>query len=341
MSIWEKYSKGKCFIIAEAGISHFGSLKKAYQLVDMAVEANVDAVKFQIFNIEKLFTNDEIEWKERLGPRALSVSEYRKVKDYCDEKNIKFFATAHDDDSLDELINMGVDLLKVGSGEVGNHIYLKKIIDSNIPSIISTGMYSQEQLVDLVDMIGDNYNKVSLLHCVTEYPTPLARVNLSRMLYLKNIYRGEIGYSDHTDGMMASTTAVSIGAKIIEKHISLDFNVPNAQDWKVSLNAMQLCDFVKNIREIELLRECYNEELDYIGNSDLSLTLEQKNNLKWASKSAIYKSNMVKGEILNLNDLEFKRPGTGMNYKLVNEFIGKTLKQDVTSGDKVSRKDFL
>ena len=201
-------------------------------------------------------------------------------------------------------------------------------------------MYNRKQLDDLVDLIGENYNRVALLHCVTEYPTPLKRVNLSRMLYLKNIYQGDFGYSDHTDGMIASTTAVSIGAKIIEKHISLDFDIPNAQDWKVSLDAKQLCEFVKYIREIELLREGYYHHLNYVGKSDLDLTFEQEINLNWASKSAMYIKNKSKGDTLSLDDLEFKRPGNGLNYKSVAKFIGKTLMVDVSSGHKVSKIDF-
>ena len=340
MSVWDEYSNGNCFIIAEAGVSHFGSLQKAYQLVDMAVSAKADAVKFQIFNLEKLFAEDETEWKERLGPRALSVDEFRSVQNYCNESGIRFFATAHDEDSLDQLIEMGVDLLKVGSGEVGNYAYLEKIIKSGIPAIISTGMYTKAQISDLIDIIGNQFHNIALLHCVTEYPTPLIRVNLSRMLSLKKMYKGEVGYSDHTDSALASIVAVSIGARIIEKHISLDFNVPNAQDWKVSLDEEQLCAFVRNIREVETLREVYSHKLKFSGESNMELTAEQESNLKWASKSAVYKSNIAKGGVVNIGDLEFKRPGTGLNYKSVCDYLGEPVTKDVFIGNRVCRSDF-
>ena len=224
-----------CFIIAEAGISHFGDLKKAYQLVDLAVEANADAVKFQIFDVDHLISNDLLEWKERLGPRQLPYSDFEKIQNYCKSKNIIFFATAHDIPSLNFLIDLNVPIYKIGSGELGNWQFIRKIASLQKPVILSTGMYRDEEIKLAVDQFNSERNsKLAILHCVTNYPASPSEIYIKRMQSIYNEFQCVTGYSDHTEGYHIPLAAVALGAKIIEKHITLDYNIPNAQDWKVS-----------------------------------------------------------------------------------------------------------
>ncbi len=330
---WSSYSSGDCFLIAEAGVAHFGSVEKALALVDVAVDAKVDAIKFQIFQSDALFSSLSLDWKKRLSSRMLSAADYRTVKQYCDEKGIRFFATAHDEVSLEALLKLGVDLLKIGSGEVGNLGYINTILETGIPTIISTGMYTRKQIDTLISSIGDAQENVCLLHCVTEYPVPEKRVNLARMMELQNIYSGKVGYSDHTAGTQASLCAIALGASVIEKHISIDFGVPDAQDWKVSLNSGELKTFVKDARLFEILRKSYRDDLSYQGKPNFELDDYQKASASWAGKSAFFRSDLSAGHRLVLADLEFKRPGVGINYTECKKIIGLTLLDDVKAGD--------
>lgn len=304
------------YVIAEAGVSHFGEEEKAYQLVDMAVEAKADAVKFQVFDIDQLLTKDQKEWRERLGPRSLSQNAFTRIQKYCKEKGITFFATAHDDVSLEFLRDIDVSVFKVGSGELGNESYFRKIASFGKPVIWSTGMYSLPEIEATLRIFNEQKNSlVSILHCVTSYPTAPEDVNLFNIKYLEERFGVVAGYSDHTEGYHIPLAAVALGAKIIEKHITLEFNIPNAQDWKVSCGPETLSDFVSQVRAIEKT----------LSLRKTGITEDETKNKVWATKSLVLSKDMREGDILDEECLVAKRPGTGIPPNQLNEVVGRKI----------------
>ena len=319
------------YIIAEAGISHFGSEEKAFRLVDLAVDAGADAVKFQIFDVDAMISNASEDWKRRLLPRQLKYSAFERIQTYCKSKNITFFATAHDQPSLEYLVNLDVPAYKVGSGEVGNWPFIEKIASLDKPIIFSTGMYKIEQIYDALEAISStNNNDVGVLHCVTEYPAPPKDICLDNISLISKKFGVVTGYSDHTQGYHIPLAAVAMGAKIIEKHISIDFNVPNAQDWKVSCGPHDLALFVKQAREIEAA----------VSLRENGPTPAEKDSLLWASKSLVAKKKIKSGAIISIEDIESKRPGIGIAPSLIKDLVGRTAKKDIET-DEVIKWEFL
>ena len=224
----------KVFIIAEAGVAHFGDVNKAYKLIDLAAEAHVDAVKFQIFKTDNLVSASSDEWKNRLRPKELDYKIFVELKKYCKTKNVLFLATAHDEESLDFLTTLDVPAFKIGSGELQNIPFIDKIARKKRPVFLSTGMYTDDDINLVLKVFEDAKNPdVCVLHCITAYPTPPEHVNLKALQRIARQHHVMTGYSDHTEGFHFPLASVALGAKVIEKHITLDFDVPNAQDWKV------------------------------------------------------------------------------------------------------------
>lgn len=309
------------YVIAEAGVAHFGVEEKAYRLVDLAVEAGADAVKFQIFDVDALIANSLPEWRERLGSRSLPLEAFARIKAYCLQRGITFFATAHDEPSLEFLISLGVPLYKVGSGEVGNWPFLKRVAALGRPLIFSTGMYRLEQVAEALDAVAETGNRqIALLHCVTLYPTPPAEVSLGNIALLRERFGVIAGYSDHTQGYHLPLAAVALGAPIIEKHISLDFNVPNANDWKVSCGPQNLGQFIQQLREVEAALTVRES-----GPTD-----GEKESLVWAGKSLVAVRDLPAGSVLAGNDLVSKRPGNGISPSLKESLVGRTLRLPIS-----------
>lgn len=305
------------YVIAEAGVAHFGSEEKAFHLVDLAVKAGADAVKFQIFDVNALISKAMPEWRDRLAARQLPYDAFFRIQSYCREKGITFFATAHDEPSLDFLGSLNVPVYKVGSGEVGNWPFLKRVAELGKPLIFSTGMYLQEQIGEALDVAAETGNaQVAVLHCVTRYPTPPEEVSLGNMALIRERYKVVTGYSDHTRGFHFPLAAVALGAHIIEKHITLDFDVPNAQDWKVSCGPQNLAEFIQQLREIEA----------GLGTRESGPTAGEKESLVWASKSLVAVRDIPAGSILKKEDLVGKRPGTGISPACISEVVGKVAK---------------
>lgn len=311
------------FIIAEAGVAHFGSEEKACRLVDVAVDAGADAVKFQIFDVDALISKELDDWKERLRSRQLPFQAFERIQSYCKSKRITFFATAHDEPSLEFLIGLDVPVYKVGSGEVGNWPFLSYIATLGKPVIISTGMYRIEQIEDALDAVAATGNRnVAVMHCVTRYPTPPNEVCLGSIALIKKAFNVICGYSDHTEGYHIPLASVALGAEIIEKHISLDFNVADAQDWKVSCGPDNLKLFINQVRQIEAASGIRKD----------GPGKEEKESLIWAGKSLVVKHDISKGSILTGDDVVSKRPGTGIPPSRIGEVIGRkartALKED-------------
>ncbi|MCB2102831.1 MAG: N-acetylneuraminate synthase family protein, partial [Rhodobacterales bacterium] len=245
-----------CFVIAEAGVSHFGSLDKARRLVDMAVQAGADAVKFQHYRTDDMIGPAAPEWRDRMRTRELTDDQMRQIRDMCDAAGILFLCTGHDEASIDFLDReLDVAAFKVGSGELRNWPSLDALARRGKPIILSTGMYEMADIEAAVRVVAAAGNdRLAVLHCVTRYPCDPAEVNLAVMDRIRAFFPGPVGYSDHSEGTAVPLAAVALGAQVIEKHITLERNIPNAQDWKVSCDPHTLGPFVRDIREIEAAR---------------------------------------------------------------------------------------
>lgn len=320
-----------CYIIAEAGVSHFGSFEKALKLVDMAVEAAADAVKFQVFDVDQMIAEESAEWKERLGGRVLPYEDFAKLQEYCTRKGITFFATAHDEQSLAFLDSIEVPVFKIGSGELNNLGYLKQVAGYGKPVIYSTGMHGLEDIRrGLETMTATGNADIAVLHCVTQYPTPAEEVNLKAMDVLRETFDCIVGYSDHTEGHLIPLAAVARGAEVIEKHITLEFDIPNAQDWKVSCGPDDLAAFVTEIRTIEAA----------LGRAAKLPSAAEVRNQGWARKSLVTTRALAAGTALDHSMLTAKRPGTGIAPHEIGDVLGRVLKTDVAA-DTVLRWEML
>ena len=303
-----------CFVIAEAGVAHFGDFDKALKLVDLAVEAGADAVKFQMFDVERMITAQSQEWRDRLAPRALAPERFREIQAYAKEQGILFICTAHEEDSFDFLESLDVPAHKIGSGEFQNWPYLRHIASTGKPVFFSTGMYGLNDVAEALDvMTATGNHDIAVLQCTTLYPTPPADVNLRVMDSYRERFGGVIGYSDHTAGYHIPLAAVARGAMVVEKHSTLDFNVPNAQDWKVSCGPHDLGLFISELREIERA----------LGISEKVQSAAEADSVGWARKSLVVARPIAKGDVIVEDLLIAKRPGTGIAPSEIDAVIGK------------------
>ena len=320
-----------CFIIAEAGVSHLGSIDKAYSLVDVAVKAGADAIKFQFFKTSELISSVSSDWIERMRPKELSLEALRDIRDYCLSRKIIFFATAHDLVSLEELARLNPPVYKIGSGEVKNPEYFKTVARLGKPVIFSTGMYTRKDLDEsLAILASEKCNRVAVMHCVTQYPTPPGEANLKRIITLKGIFPGPVGYSDHCATYDIAASSVLLGADLIEKHITLEKNIPNAQDWKVSCDTQEFVEFVASIRRLEAAG----------GSGEFYPCEGELKSITWARKSIVTAKKLSAGYVITRDCLSFKRPGTGISPDRIDEVLGKKLKVGVEE-DTIITADML
>lgn len=322
--------KNRVLIIAEAGVNHNGDITLAKKLIDAAADAGVDYVKFQTFNSKKLVsksaqkadyqkqnTKDEVESQlKMLQKLELSKNDHLLLIDYCKVKNIKFLSTAFDLDSIDFLEELKIDLWKVPSGEITNLPYLRKLGGLGKPVIISTGMAEMSEIEDAINVVtssGTDIKDITVLHCNTEYPTPMQDVNLTAMNTIKDVFNVPIGYSDHTLGIEVPIAAVALGATVIEKHFTLD-NSMDGPDHKASLEPRELKKMVTAIRNIE----------QALGNGIKGPSASEVKNKPIARKSIVANVDISKGEVFNENNITVKRPGTGISPMKWDEVIGTT-----------------
>ena len=313
------------YIIAEAGVNHNGRLDLALRLCDAAKEAGVDAVKFQTWKTENIVTasakqaayqteNTGIDESQfaMLKRLELSYDHFRIIQDYCKKIGIDFLSTPDEEESLVFLVSLGLPLIKVGSGEVTNIPYLRKIGACRMPVILSTGMSNIAQVAAAYDtLIQAGAKGVSLLHCTTNYPCPMDEVNLRAMLTLHDTFKCQVGYSDHTMGTEVAVAAVALGAKIIEKHFTLDRNM-EGPDHKASLEPNELKLMVRQIRNIE----------SALGDGIKRPNKSEAENARVVQKSILAKRVIKKGEILTEDMLVVKRAGSGISSSLWDSVIG-------------------
>jgi len=329
----------KIIIIAEAGVNHNADINKAKQLIDVAAESGADYVKFQTavphlvvtkggtmadYQIQNLgLKESQLEMTKKIH---LPLSDFEYLAEYAHKKNIKFASTPFDLLSIDTLSRLNMDFFKIPSGEITNYPYLVKIAKIGIPIILSTGMATIEEIKDAVKVLTDNgvsKDKITILHCNTEYPTPMEDVNLKAMLHIQREIGVSVGYSDHTLGIEVPIAAVALGATVIEKHFTLDKNLPGP-DHKASLEPDELKAMVSAIRNIE-------KAIGGSGYKEVSLSEEK--NKPIARRSIVAAINIVQGETFTAENLIVKRPGTGISPMLWNEVIGKTAKRDFQEDD--------
>jgi len=315
----------KTLIIAEAGVNFNGSLELAYKMVDKAKEAGVDIVKFQTFVPEKLMSRyaQKAEYQkkttgadesqlEMIRKLMLTFEEFACLKEYCEKAGIRFLSTPFDLESIDFLEKLGCDLWKIPSGEITNYPYLVKIAETGKEIILSTGMCTMEEVAAAIEVLKmHGAGKVTLLHCTTEYPAPIAEVNLRAMQTMKDAFGLEVGYSDHTAGIEVPIAAVAMGATVIEKHFTLDKNM-EGPDHKASLEPDELSAMVKAIRNIELA----------MGNGEKAPSESEKKNMQIARKSIIAGRDIKKGELLTEENITTKRPGSGISPMMWESVIG-------------------
>tara|TARA_Y100000590_G_scaffold470373_1_gene664249 strand:+ start:1787 stop:2791 length:1005 start_codon:yes stop_codon:yes gene_type:complete len=308
----------KTLIIAEAGVNHNGSLVRAKKMIDVATDAGADYVKFQTFKAEKLATKfaDKANYQkmltnvnesqfEMLKKLELDLDSHKELIKYCEKKNIEFLSTPFDEDSIDLLAELKIPIFKIPSGEITNLPYLRHIGRMGKDVIMSTGMSSLEEVALALSVLmesGLKKDSITLLHCNTEYPTPFKDVNLRAMLTISNELEVNVGYSDHTPGIEVPIAAVSMGAIVIEKHFTLDKNLPGP-DHSASLEPKELKSMICAIRNIEKA----------MGNGEKIPSLSESKNILSVRKSIVAKRLIKKGEVLSEENLDIKRPGTGLS----------------------------
>lgn len=326
--------KDKVFIIAEAGVNHNGDMDLAKKLIDAAVEAKVDAVKFQTFiaknviskyaekaDYQKSTTGGEESQLDMVKKLELSFNDFIELKNYCETKGIMFLSTPFDMESIEFLETLKMGLWKVPSGEITNLPYLQKIGSYNELVIISTGMSSLGEIETALGILvnsGTSKENITILHCNTEYPTSMTDVNLKAMLTIKNAFGTEIGYSDHTLGIEVSFAAVALGAKVIEKHFTLDKSM-SGPDHLASLEPLELTALVEGIRNIEKA----------LGSAIKLPSVSESKNIKIARKSIHLAKDVYAGHVFEMSDLIVKRPGNGISPLFINEIVGCIAKDDL------------
>jgi len=330
--------ENRCFIIAEAGVNHNGDLGLAKKLVDAAKNSGADAIKFQTFTAEKLVTGSAPMAEYQKKNTGKTESQYKMLKklelspehhkilfDYARDKGIKFMSSPFDEDAIDFLNKLGVDIFKVGSSDANNIPFLIKMAKKGKPIILSTGMSDIKEIKESVDCILKINKKLTVLHCTTEYPCPYGQVNLNAMGTMSRELGVPIGYSDHTEGIEIPVAAFAMGAKVIEKHFTLDKHM-EGPDHSSSLEPKELAEMVTQIRNVEMA----------LGVKSKKITKAAKKYIAIAKKSVIAREDIAKGAKITEDMLIIKRPGTGLEPKYIYKIIGKKAKKNIKKDELIS-----
>lgn len=311
-------SKKSVLIIAEAGVNHNGDLKTAKKLIDVAADAGADLVKFQTFKADRLATRqakkakyqsdatcDSQDQYEMLSSLELTEKKHHELIKHCDRRSIGFFSTAFDIESVDFLASLGMDYFKIPSGEITNLPLLRHIGRFKKQIILSTGMSTLgdiEAAIDVIEQAGTERSTITALHCTTEYPAPISEVNLRAMKSIKSALGVSVGYSDHTLGIEVAIAAVAMGAEVIEKHFTLDKDMPGP-DHKASLDPNELKCMVQAIRNIELA----------VGDGVKRISMSEAKNIEMSRKSIVARKPIKVGDTFTIENITTKRPGTGIS----------------------------
>lgn len=318
-------------LIAEIGVNHNGSLEQAIRLVDAAVDAGANVVKFQSFQAERLAvaSADKAEYQktatgqnqlELLKSLELSASDHHELLKHCEHKQIEFLSTGFDESTLDFLVGLGIKRIKIPSGEITNLPYLRHVGAQGLPVLLSTGMANLgeiEAALDLLESAGTPRDRTTVLHCTTEYPAPVEEVNLRAMESIRAAFSVSVGYSDHTLGSEVAIAAVAMGAKVIEKHITLDRLLPGP-DHAASMEPDEFAGMVGSIRAVE----------SALGDGIKRPGTSERQNISVVRKSVVASTTIRKGEIYSATNITSKRPGTGVSPMLWDSVIGRSAHRD-------------
>ncbi len=319
----------KTFIIAEAGVNHNGSLSIAKKMVEKAAKAGADAVKFQTFKARDLVSKIAPKAEYQLKTTNSSESQFEMIKrleldrdmheiliEHCEKNSIMFLSSPFDLKGIDLLEKLNLSIFKIPSGEITNLPYLRKIGSLRKEIILSTGMATIKEIktaLDILTTAGTLQKNITILHCNTEYPTPMLDVNLNAMKTMKSVFPSvKVGYSDHTQGIEVAIAAAALGAKVIEKHFTLD-NTMEGPDHNASLEPKELQQMVQAIKNIKMA----------LGNGIKEPSASEKPNIAVVRKSIMAAKDISKGEIFSETNLTAKRPGTGISPMLWDDIIGK------------------
>ena len=310
--------KNKVLIIAEIGNNHEGSFKLAKKLIEKAAKAGVDAVKFQTFKTEKFVNDiDQLRYK-RYKKFELSKEDFYKLSKFAKSKKLIFISTPLDIQSAIYL-NKRVDYFKISSGDNNYFQLIEKVLSFKKPVIISTGLLGYSGIIDLLKLIKKRkfpMNKVFFLHCVSDYPVVDKEANLISIKYLKDKFKMNIGYSDHTLGIEASIMAVAYGAKIIEKHFTIDKNYSNFRDHKLSADPKEMIKLVESVRRSSIMGGTYTKKI----------SKNEKKNLKSMRRSLYAKVQINKGERITMDKIKLVRPFNSLSSKKIEEILNKKAK---------------
>lgn len=322
----------RTFIIAEAGVNHNGSIDTAKKLIDVAVDSGADSVKFQTFKTENLASRfaAKADYQKKsddydhfqlamLKKLELSHDDYKELFNYCQEKKIMFLSSPFDSESIEFLQSLGLEIFKIPSGEITNLPYLRKVGSLNKEIIISTGMAELEEISKALDVLvksGTAKEKITVLHCNTEYPTPFKDVNLLAMLTIRDSLGVKVGYSDHTLGIEVPIAAAALGAEVIEKHFTLDRTM-EGPDHQASLEPAELKTMIESIRKIK----------NALGDGTKKVSSSELGNKEAVRKSIVASREIKKGEILSQENITTKRPGIGISPIEWDRVIGQTAKR--------------
>lgn len=318
----------KTLIIAEAGVNHNGDINLARKLIDVAADVGADCVKFQTFTADKLVTVNANKADYQSQAIGAAESQHAMLRNleltrdmhevliaHCKSKRIQFLSTGFDTESIDLLAELGLDCFKIPSGEITNLPYLRHVGQYGKSVILSTGMATLDEIeaaLDLIEQAGTPRTSITVLHCNTEYPTPMVDANLRAMLTIRDTFGVQVGYSDHTLGGEAAIAAVALGARVIEKHFTLDRNLPGP-DHQASLDSEELKAMVVAIRNIEKA----------LGDGIKRPSASELKNKLVVRKSLVAATAVREGEVFSKNNLTVKRPGTGLSPMLWDEIIGR------------------
>jgi N,N'-diacetyllegionaminate synthase len=324
------------YIIAEAGVNHNGSIDLAFRLIDKAVEAGANCIKFQTFvsrnlvsakaqkaKYQKASTDENESQLDMVKKLELSFDDFQKLAEYCKITNIQFLSTPFDLQSIAFLNTLSMPFWKIPSGEVTDLPYLLAIAKTKKPLVMSTGMCEMQEIKAAMEVLRSNGTpKITLLHCNTEYPTPFDDVNLRAMLTMKGYFGVDVGYSDHTEGIEVPIAAAAMGAKVIEKHFTLDRNM-EGPDHRASLEPEELAVMVKSIRNIEKA----------LGSCVKAPSPSERKNIDIARKSIVARCTIKKGDVLTENNIIAKRPGNGISPMRWFEVLGTKAIRDFSEDD--------
>lgn len=332
---------GHVYVIAEIGVNHNGNLNLAKQLVQAAAKTGADAVKFQTFQASSLVTAtaERAPYQEiatgssksqlsMLQELELTKDDYIELKDLAQSYGVNFLSTPFDEASALFLYELGVGAIKVGSGDLTNLPLLRLLNSFGLPVLLSTGMSNLDEVKESVECLVDV--PVTLLHCTSSYPAPLCDINLLAIRSLSTQFGVPVGYSDHSNGFEVSMCAVALGARVIEKHITMDRNLPGP-DHRASLEPDDFSMFVSKIRDAEL----------FLGDGEKRCMPSETATRIAARKSIVMSHDVPKGKVISRADITIKRPGTGLLPRMIDEVVGRSAKRDLSADTVLQEVDLV